>query len=109
MAAAENLFTANPTMDTVYTTGEPALIGTVAAVRSQGLEDQVKVFGWDLTEQSISGIDDGFVIAVVQQSPHGMGEAAVAAALRAIEGNDVAPVIDVPVTIVTGENVDQFR
>lgn len=108
-AAAESLFAANPGMNAVYATGEPALIGTVAAVRAQALEDRVKVFGWDLTQESIAGIDDDFVVAVVQQSPHGMGEAAVEAALTAIKGGEVAPVIDVPVSIVTEENVDQFR
>jgi len=108
-AAAESLFAANPGMDAVYATGEPALIGTVAAVRAQELEDRVKVFGWDLTQESIAGIDDDFVVAVVQQSPHGIGEAAVEAALTATKGGEVAPVIDVPVTIVTEENVDQFR
>lgn len=109
MAAAENLFTANPAMNAVYATGEPALIGAVAAVQAQGLADQIKVFGWDLTSHSIEGIDQGFVVAVVQQSPFGMGEAAVKAALTAIGGGSVEKVIDVPVTIVSKDNVDSFR
>lgn len=109
MSSAENLFTANPQMNTVYATGEPALIGAVAAVQSQGLEDQIDVFGWDLTTHSIEGIDQGFVTAVVQQSPHGMGKAAVDAAMTVIGGGSVEKVIDVPVTIVTKANVDQFR
>ena len=109
MSAAENLFTANPDMHAVYATGEPALIGAVAAVQAQGVGDQIKVFGWDLTSHSIQGIDDGFVVAVVQQSPYGMGKAAVEAALTAIGGGSVEKIIDVPVTLVTKENVDQFR
>jgi len=109
MAAAENLFTANPQMNAVYATGEPALIGAVAAVQSQGLEDQIDVFGWDLTTHSIEGIDNGFVVAVVQQSPHGMGKSAVEAAMTVIGGGTVEKVIDVPVTIVTKDNVDNFR
>ena len=109
MSAAENLFTANPTMNAVYATGEPALIGAVAAVQAQGLQDQIKVFGWDLTSHSIEGIDQGFVVAVVQQSPFGMGKSAVEASLAAIKGESVEKVIDVPVTIVTKDNVDQFR
>jgi ribose transport system substrate-binding protein len=109
MAAAENLFTANPAMNAVYATGEPALIGAVAAVQAQGLQDQINDFGWDLTSHSIEGIEQGFVIAVVQQSPFGMGKAAVEAALTVIGGGSVDKVIDVPVTIVTKENVDQFK
>jgi ribose transport system substrate-binding protein len=73
LAAAETLITGNPDMTAVYATGEPALVGAVAAVEAQGATDRVKVFGWDLTAQVIKGIDDGFVIAVVQQDPERMG------------------------------------
>ncbi|MFO1350107.1 MAG: substrate-binding domain-containing protein [Gammaproteobacteria bacterium] len=109
MSASENLFTANPGMNAVYATGEPALIGAVAAVNAQNMGDKIKVFGWDLTQQSIDGIDKGFVIAVVQQSPYGMGKAAVEAALTVIKGGKVDKVVGVPVTIVTKDNVDKFR
>jgi ribose transport system substrate-binding protein len=109
LAAAENLITGNPTMNAVYATGEPALVGAVAAVEAQGATDRVKIFGWDLTAQIIKAIDDGFVVAVVQQDPHAMGVAAVDAAMTLIGGGSVPPVIGVPVTIVTTENVDKFR
>lgn len=109
MSASENLFTANSDMNAVYATGEPALIGAVAAVNAQNMGDKIKVFGWDLTQQSIDGIDKGFVIAVVQQSPYGMGKAAVEAALTVIKGGKVDKVVGVPVTIVTKDNVDKFR
>jgi ribose transport system substrate-binding protein len=109
LAAAETLITGNSDMTAVYATGEPALVGAVAAVEAQGATDRVKVFGWDLTEQVIKGIDDGFVIAVVQQDPARMGAVAVQSALTLINGGTVDPVIPVPVTIVTKENVDKFR
>ena len=43
MSAAENLFTANPSMNAVYTTGEPALVGAIAATEAQGLEKDIKI------------------------------------------------------------------
>ena len=102
--------TANPDMNAVYATGEPALVGAVAAVDEPGApRTGVKVFGWDLTEQAIKGIDDGLVVAVVQQDPAGEGKAAVEAAVTLVNGGKVPPKIDVPVTIVTKENVDKFR
>ena len=36
MSAAESLMTANPNLTAIYATGEPALLGAVAAVESQG-------------------------------------------------------------------------
>ena len=109
LTAAENLMTANPDMNALYATGEPALIGAISAVSSQKKTDQVKVFGWDLTAQAIKGIDEGWIVAVVQQDPFQEGVAGVDAILKLKKGEKVAPSIDIPVTIVTKENVDKFR
>lgn len=109
MAAAENLMTANPDLTAIYATGEPALLGAVAAVESQGRQDNVKIVGWDLTPSAVAGIDAGYVLGVVQQDPAGMGAAAVEAALKAARGETVDKQIAVPVTIVTKDNVDGFR
>ena len=107
--AAEDLFTANPDMDAVYATGEPALIGAVAAARSQGTTESTSQFGWDLSEQAIGGIDDGFVVGVVQQDPRTEGVRAVEALVKLKDKKDVQSTILVPITIVTDQNVDQFR
>ena len=109
MAAAENLFTANPSMNAVYATGEPALIGAVAATEAQGLEGDIKIFGWDLTSHSINGIDKGYVISVVQQSPYGMGQYAVGALNGNFNGKMSPRVVDVPITLVNKSNVGQFK
>jgi ribose transport system substrate-binding protein len=109
LSAAENLITANPDLTAIYATGEPALLGAIAAVESQGKQDSVKVFGWDLTAQAISGIDQGFVQAVVQQDPAGMGAAAVEALDKITAGESVEAEISVPITIVTSENVEPYR
>jgi ribose transport system substrate-binding protein len=109
LSAAENLMTANPDMTAIYATGEPALLGAVAAVESQGRQADVKVFGWDLTASAVAGIDAGYVEAVIQQDPAGMGAAAVEALVTLTDGGTVERNIPVPVTIVTSENVDDFR
>jgi ribose transport system substrate-binding protein len=109
LAAAENLITGNPDMNAIYATGEPALMGAIAAVESQGKQDSVKVFGWDLTAQAIAGLDAGYVAAVIQQDPGAMGAAAVDALKKLSEGGSVEANISVPVTIVTKENVDPYR
>ena len=110
LSAAENLMTANPDMNAIYATGEPALLGAIAAVESQGRQEDVTVFGWDLTAQAIDGIEAGYVEAVVQQDPAGMGASAVDALITVTTGNIIGNrQIDVPITIVTDDNVDDFR
>jgi ribose transport system substrate-binding protein len=109
LAAAENLVTGNPEMNVIYATGEPALIGSIAAVQSQNATGRIKIVGWDLAPQVIKAIDDGYVIGVVQQGPEEEGRRAVIAALQLIKGQQVPKKIYVPVTIVTKNNVDKFR
>jgi ribose transport system substrate-binding protein len=109
LSAAENLMTGNPDLNAIYATGEPALLGAIAAVESQGRKDKVKIVGWDLTAQAIKGIDEGFVVGVIQQDPAGMGAAAVDALAKLVKGGTVEKNIAVPVTIVTKANVDPYR
>ena len=109
LSAAENLITGNPDLTAIYATGEPALLGAIAAVESQGKQDSVKIFGWDLTAQAIKGIDDGFVVGVIQQDPAGMGAAAVKALDTLHKGGTVEKNIPVPVTLVTKDNVEPYR
>jgi ribose transport system substrate-binding protein len=93
----------------MYTTGEPAMVGAVAAARSQNKADTVKLFGWDLTAEVITGIDDGFVLGVVQQDPKTEGYEAVKACKALVDGETVPSFIDVPIVIVTKDNVDPYR
>lgn len=109
LSASENLFIANPDMKAVFVTGEPAYIGAVSAVNTQNKKDNIKLFGWDLSAQVIKGIDEGFVEAVVQQHPDKYGEEAVASAVKLLEGEEVESLLEVPASIVTKDNVDEFR
>ena len=108
LTAAEDLLTGNPTMNVIYATGEPALIGTVAAVKARHATGKIKVFGWDLSPQSVAGIRQGWVIAVVQQNPYGEGQQAVAQAMKLIHGQRVPAQVLLPLDIVTKANVDKF-
>lgn len=108
-SAAENLLTGNPDLQYVYATGEPALIGLAAAVRSQGAQDRVTVVGWDLSEPAIEGLEAGYITGVVQQNTFEFGYQAMAAAIDAACGNEVQAEYPVDTQIVTPENVDDFR
>ncbi|HDZ1551434.1 TPA: substrate-binding domain-containing protein [Klebsiella pneumoniae] len=109
MTAAENLITGNPDLTAIYATGEPALLGAIAAVENQGRRKDIKVFGWDLTAKAISGIDGGYVTAVLQQDPEKMGAEALNALNSITSGKTVPKTILVPATVVTKANVDSYR
>jgi ribose transport system substrate-binding protein len=104
--AAQDLVTAQSDLDFIYTTGEPATVGAVAALKGNAA---TKIVGWDLTKEVIGGIDSGLVTAVVQQDPKKEGDEAVRELKSLIGGSDPKGFIDVPITIVTKDNVDRFR
>lgn len=104
--AAQDLVTAQPDLDFIYTTGEPATVGAVAALPA---DSKTKIIGWDLTAEVIKGIDNGLVTAVIQQDPRQEGVEAVNEVASILDGGEPQEFIDVPITIVTSENVDEFR
>lgn len=104
--AAQNLITSQPGMNFIYTTGEPATVGAVAALKGKS---GPKIIGWDLTKEVIGGIDDGICVAIVQQNPKQEGVEAVNELKSLINGGKAKGFIDVPITIVTKSNVDSYR
>lgn len=104
--AAQNLLTAQTKLDFVYTTGEPATVGAVAALNGNA---ETKIIGWDLTKEVIAGLDSGLVTAVVQQDPKQEGVEAVGELKSLIGGGTAKGFIDVPITIVTKDTVEKYR
>jgi ribose transport system substrate-binding protein len=109
LTAAEDLVTSSPNINAIYATGEPALIGAIAALESQGATQRVKLFGWDLSKQAVKAVDDGFLVAVVQQNPYQEGVEAIGALVKLTRGQTVPSFINVPVEFVTKENIDKYR
>jgi ribose transport system substrate-binding protein len=104
--AAQNLMTARKDLNFVYTTGEPATVGAVAALMGN---KKTKIIGWDLTNSVIKGIESGLVAAIVQQNPKQEGIEAVNELKSLIGGGKAKGFIDVPITIVTKNNVAPFK
>lgn len=109
MTAAENLITGNPDMQYGYATGEPALIGLVSAVESQGAQDRMTIVGWDLAGPVVNGLEEGWIIGIIQQDTFRFGEEGVRAAVGLARGEEVPDDIPIDTFIVTPENLDDFR
>jgi ribose transport system substrate-binding protein len=109
IASAENLFTAYKDLPIAYATGEPALVGTLAAAKSQKVQDKVKIFGWDLSQETVAAIEAGTVVAVAYQPAAGEGKAAIETAIKLHNGDSVPRSQLIPIEIVTKDNVAQYR
>lgn len=107
--AAENLLTGNPTLPYVYATGEPALIGLSAAVTSQQRTHDIKVVGWDLSQQAVDGLRAGWIAAVEQQNSFEFGYQSMNAAIDLACGRQVPKNVPVPTQIVTPDNLANYQ
>jgi ribose transport system substrate-binding protein len=109
LTAAENLITGNPDMEYAYATGEPALIGLVSAVESQGAQDRISVVGWDLAGPVVNGLEEGWILGIIQQDTFRFGEEGVRAAVSLARGEEVEGEIPIDTFVVTPENLDDYR
>lgn len=107
-AEAEDMLTANPDINVIYATGDPALQGALAAAAAQ--DRDIAFFGWDeIPEPFIEGIEDGRIIGFLKQKPEVGGEMAVRLLVDLLDGKEITPRFTYSPDVVTIYNLDQFR
>ncbi len=90
LAAAQNMLQANPDITGIFGFGDDAALAAAVAVKSAGLEGQVKVIGFDGMEEARNAVDTNPVmVGVIQQFPAEMGKTAVDTAVDVIAGKEV--------------------
>nr|WP_319250927.1 substrate-binding domain-containing protein [uncultured Celeribacter sp.] len=90
LAVAQNMLQANPDIDGIFGFGDDAALAAAVAVKSAGLQDQVKVIGFDGMEEAINAVDtDPVMVGVIQQFPDQMGKEAVDTAIAVMNGEEV--------------------
>lgn len=76
------IFAKNPDVKGIYGTSGNAVM--TAAEQSARLEKDVKIVGFDATEEEVQALQDGSIYGLVAQNPYGMGYAAIVASARSI-------------------------
>jgi len=107
MATVENILQANPDVDYIYATAENSVLGALAALESAN-NTKTKIVGFDVTPEAAEGIRNDKILAMIQQQPEKIGEAAVKAALEAINGKTLDKNISIPVVLMDKSNVDEY-
>lgn len=108
MTVMQNMITANPGIDGVFCENDEMALGAVVALNSARMSDQVEVIGFDGTDEAIQAVKEGRMAATVAQQPYKMGQMGVELAVEVLKGNDIKDKIEVPVKLITKENVDEF-
>jgi len=106
--AGQDMITANPDLDAIYSACGPPITGALEAVKSAGLTDLITV-GFDASPDEIAAIAAGTQTGSVAQFPDKMGSMGVQAAFDAVMGKPVEANIDTGTDMVTKANVADFQ
>ncbi|MBD8079372.1 ABC transporter substrate-binding protein [Cellulosimicrobium arenosum] len=104
--AAKSILQAHPDLKGIYGTNEGAATGVVKAVQEQDMAGELTVIGFDSGKAQIDAINDGLMAGAITQNPVGIGYETVKAAVAAIDGEDVEPVIDSGFYWYDADNID---
>ncbi len=96
-------------MDGLFAVNESSSVGTLNALRSQGLNGKVRFVAFDASEPILQAIREGDIHGTVVQDPYRMGYLGVWALVKHLEGYDVragGPNLGTGEYVVTRENLD---
>ncbi|MFI0352758.1 substrate-binding domain-containing protein [Actinomadura sp. 9N407] len=102
-----NLMQSNPDLNGVFAENDEMALGAIKALGGKAGE-QVKVVGFDGTPDGIKAVQAGTMNATVAQQPRLLGRMAVQSAIKAADGDELAPTSMVPVKMATPENAAEF-
>jgi len=101
----QNILTANPDLAGVFAQNDEMALGAVQAIKAKGLTGKVFVVGVDGIDDAKAAIKAGDMLATVAQQPDVMGQLAVEAAIKLTKGQTVDSKQDVPLKVLTKDNV----
>ncbi len=109
MEVMESILQVNKDIDAVFCGNDAMAMGAYQALKSAGLEAEVKVFGFDGAENVIERIQKGDITATAMQFPKVMAKTAAGLAHKYIEGQrEFIQKSPVDVELVTKDNIEFY-
>jgi ribose transport system substrate-binding protein len=102
----EDVLQANPELDAVYAHNDEMALGAVRAIEAAGRSAEIKVYGIDATDDALQAIRDGQMVATVKQQPDVEMATAVESAAKILRGEEVEPLVIIPLVLVTAETLE---
>jgi ribose transport system substrate-binding protein len=93
--------------DGVFAPNESSTLGLLGALRDNGLAGKVKFVGFDATPPLVEALQKGEIHALVSQDPSRMGYLAVQTLVKKMNGEQVDPIIDTGVRMITPESLKE--
>lgn len=98
MTVMENILQSNSDIKGVFAHNDEMALGAVEAIASA--EKDIKVVGFDATDDAVAAVKSGKMAATVAQKPDKMGETAILSALKLMNGETVEKEIPVEVELI---------
>ena len=98
MTVMENILQSDGTIKGVFAHNDEMALGAVEAVAASGKD--IKIVGFDATDDAQKAVKDGKMAATVAQKPDKMGETAIGTAVKIIAGETVEKSIPVEVELI---------
>ena len=98
LSVMENILQADGDIKGVFAHNDEMALGAIEAIASTGKD--IKVVGFDATDDAKKAVEDGTMAATVAQQPELMGKTAVETAITIMEGKSVEKSIPVEVTLI---------
>jgi len=108
-AQAEDVFTAYKDIDAFFGISDVQTLPFWKVAKERGINNKIFFVGVDATKEGLAAVSEnsGYAATVAQQ-PAEMGKLAVETALKVANGETVPDYIEVPVTLVTSDNLKDF-
>ena len=99
--AMENVLTAHPNVNLVWTINEPAALGAATAIKARGMAGKITIVSMDGGCRGIRAVRDGIINTDVMQFPAKMAKLGVDYAVQAAMGKKIPKLIDTGEILVT--------
>lgn len=99
LTVMENILQDNKDIVAVFAHNDEMALGAVQALNSAGLND-VKVIGFDATDDAVKAVEEGTMAATVAQKPTEIGKLGVEAAVNHLKGETVEENIPVDLELI---------
>lgn len=107
---AENVLTAFPDFDAYFSCADVISVPFYKVAKERGRGEKIIFVGVDASDDGLAAVEEGLGYrATIAQQPYLMGKMAVEAAIKVLNGQKLEKFTEVPVILVTKDNLEKFR
>jgi ribose transport system substrate-binding protein len=107
LAAAENILSANPGLNAMFSSSEPSSLGAIQALRSRSLGGKVHLVTFDTSKAHVQALRDGIIDVMLVQDAFQIGYRAVESLAEKLAGKTPESRVDLPVRQIVRADVDR--